>query len=281
MILGNDRAKLADGDAPQTLRSALYPVQIHGKTYNLYDTMGLKYNSDTINDNGKALGSLYRLVTDLSDSGGINLIVFVIKRGGLTRSLHQNYTLFHRGFCDSKVQIVMVITGCEELEPTMDTWWTENEPPFTLSGMSFADHACVCAFNGPRIGSGRHSNEDRFRKSKEMVSKLLVQRCMSDGWKNVRTLLLSSLSRPIEAFQFSNKLTRRDLVCHCYTYFASRKHQLSTPASTITSQIFSLAQKRKKLSMRYARRVNRSRISGSSICPTVYIFYDHSRYSQP
>jgi len=194
MILGDERAKVADGDTPQTLRSAIYPVQIHGTTYNLHDTMGLKSGSDTNEDYGKALGNLYRLVIDLSDSGGVNLIVFVIKRGRFTRSLHQNYTLFHRGFCDSKVPIVMVVTGCEEMEPTMDTWWIENEPSFTLSGMSFADHACVCAFNGPGVSSGRYYNEDRFKKSREVVSKLLVQRCMSDGWKNVRKFLFSSLS---------------------------------------------------------------------------------------
>ena len=187
MILGSDRARVADGQVAQTLRSAVYPAEIQRMTYDLHDTMGFKYSSDTIDDNAKALGNLYRLVTDLSNSGGVNLIVFVMKRGKFTRTLHQNYNLVHRGLFDSKVPIVIIVTGCEDVEPTMDTWWIENEPSFTLSGMSFADHACVCAFNGPTTSNGGvRFNEDLFKASVDVVRKLLVQHCMSDGWKNVR-----------------------------------------------------------------------------------------------
>jgi hypothetical protein len=263
MILGSDRAKVADGQVAQTLRSAVYPAEIQGTTYNLHDTMGLKYSSDTIDDNAKALGNLYRLVTDLSNSGGVNLIVFVMKRGKFTRTLHQNYTLFHRGFCDSKVPIVIIVTGCEDVEPTMNTWWIENEPSFTLSGMSFADRACVCAFNGPtKTSGGVRFNEDLFKASVDVVRKLVVQHCMSDGWKNVTTLLFRSLSGFTETFQFNSRLSRRD---PAYSFSASRKQPLSTSASTIASQMFSLARKRKKLLVRYARPSKESRIRRSSI----------------
>jgi hypothetical protein len=63
------------------------------------------------------------LVTDLSNSGGVNLLVFVMKRGRLTETIYKNYDLFHHGFCNSNVPIVVVVTGCEDIEPTMDRWW--------------------------------------------------------------------------------------------------------------------------------------------------------------
>ena len=184
MILGGDRAKVTDGHVTQTLWSAVYRAEIQGTTYDLHDTMGLQYSSDTIDDNAKALGNLYCLVTDLSNSGGVNLIVFVMKRGKFMRTLHRNYTLFHHGFCDSKVPIVIIVTGCEDVESTMDIWW--NKPLFTLSGMLFAHHACMCAFHKPTTSScSVHCNENLFNASVEVVRELLVQHCMLDGWKNV------------------------------------------------------------------------------------------------
>jgi len=185
MVLGSDEATVDDGARGQTFKTAIYPVDIDGKTYNLYDTVGLGEHSGGTVDSTKATGKLCRLVTNLSNSGGVNLLVLVVKRGRLTQTIHKNYTLFHHGFCDSKVPIVIVVTDCENVEPTMDTWWTKNEQWFTQAGMSFNGHACVCAFRGRKTTSGDHNNEDLFKESVGVVKQVIVQFCVLNAWKMV------------------------------------------------------------------------------------------------
>ena len=199
MILGSDKAKVGDGAPGQTFRSTAYPVEIDGKIYSLHDTVGLgEYSGGTV-DSARAVRNLYRLVTDLSNSGGVHLLVFVMRRGRLTENIHKNYGLFHHVFCDSKVPIVIVITGCEDVEPTMDTWWINNESSFTKAGMLFSDHACVCAFRGTK-GSG-YRNIDLVAESVDVVKRLVVQNCMPNGWKKVCHPDLCHESRSLTIYQ--------------------------------------------------------------------------------
>ena len=186
MVLGSDKAKVGHGLLGETFKSTVYPADIDSKTYNLYDTAGLgEYSGGTV-DNSKAVRNLYHLVTDLSNSGGVNLLVFVFKCGRrLTETMHKNYTLFYHGFCDSKVPIVIIVTGCENVEPAMDMWWNDNESSFTQAKMLFNGHACVCAFKGRKTSTGEYRNEGLVQESVGMVKRLIVQHCMSSGWKKV------------------------------------------------------------------------------------------------
>ena len=186
MILGSDKAKVGDGARGQTFQSSVYPTEINGKFYHLYDTVGLGEHSGGTVDSAKAIRCLYQLLTNLSNGGGANLLVFVIRCGRLTETMKKNYNLFHYGFCDSKVPIVIVVTGCENAEPTMDAWWINNEESFSQAGMLFVGHACVCAFKGGRKRDGSYRNEDLFEESRELIRPLIVQHCMTTGWKKVR-----------------------------------------------------------------------------------------------
>ena len=186
VILGSDQAKVGNHLFEETFKSTVYPVKLHGKTYNLYDTIGLgEYRNGTV-DYPRAVRNLYRLVTDLSDSGGVNLLLFVIRCSQrLTETMHKNYTLIHHGFCDSEVPIVIVITGCEDVE-LMDVWWIDNEASFLKAGMLFVGHACVCASKGGRTRSGGYRNEELVYESVGVLQALIVENCMSNGWKKVR-----------------------------------------------------------------------------------------------
>ena len=119
MILRCNKAKVSDGVLRETFRSTIYPVEINGKTYNLHDTVRLgEYSGGTV-DSAKAAGNLYQLMKDLSNSGGVNLLIFVIKHSRLTETIHKNYVLFHYGFWNSQVPIVVIVTGYENVELTM------------------------------------------------------------------------------------------------------------------------------------------------------------------
>jgi len=183
MILGSDKAEVANRARGVTFESTVHPAKIDGKPYNLHDTVGLGEHSSGTADSAKAVRNLYRLVTDLSNSGGVNLLVFVIRQGRLTDTIHKNYVLFHHGFCDSKVPIVIILTHCEYVEPTMETWWIDNEASFTEAGMTFNGYACVCSFKGTERSGYR--NEILVGKSVEVVKPLVVQQCIPDGWKMV------------------------------------------------------------------------------------------------
>jgi hypothetical protein len=119
-------------------------------------------------------------VGDLSDAGGINLLVFVIKCGGSIEIMRKQYGLLHHGFCDSKVPIVIVVTGCENVRPNVDTWWINNQSKLTQAGMLFDGHACMSAFTGR---NGGYHNKDLVEESVEVVRRLVVQHCMSNSWK--------------------------------------------------------------------------------------------------
>lgn len=124
-------------------------------------------------------------MADLSNGGGINLLIYVIRRNKRpAESMRKNYSLIHHGFCDSKVPIVIVVTGCEKVQPTMDTWWIENEGSFTQARMLFDGHACVCTFKGAET-NGRFRNEDLVEESVEVIKQIVVQHCTGDGWKQV------------------------------------------------------------------------------------------------
>jgi len=185
MILGSDKAKVGHGLLGETVTNTIYSVEIDGKAYNLHDTVGLGEHRGGTVDNPRAVRNLYRLVTDLSDLGGVNLLVFVMKQDRLTETIHKHYTLFHGGFCDSKVPIVIVVTGCENVQPTMDTWWIDHERSLTQAGMSFDGYACVCAFKEATTKNGSSYNEDLVEDSVYVVRKLVVQNCRSHGWKKV------------------------------------------------------------------------------------------------
>jgi hypothetical protein len=234
LILGSDEAKVSNRARGVTFESTVYQVVLFGKTYSLHDTVGLGEHSSGTVDSAKAVGNLYRLVTDLSSSGGVNLLVFVIKCGRLTDAIHKNYTLFYRAFCDSKVPILIVVTGCEAVKlPPMDTWWIENEPWFTQAGMSFNGHACVCAFKGTKVGGYR--NRDLVEESSKVVKQRVVQRCAPNGWKMVS--LQSGSLKPQNLpkhFQYSHRLIGlKRLSDPLLTCFGHHKYHLSIPTFTI------------------------------------------------
>jgi hypothetical protein len=216
MILGSDKAKVGHGALGETFRSTAFPVEIAGKIYSLHDTVGLgEYSGGTV-DSAKAVRNLYRLVTDLSNSGGVNLLVFVIKCGRLTENMHKNYGLFHHVFCDSRVPIVIIITGCENVEPAMDTWWINNESSFTKAGMSFNDHACVCAFRGTKASG--YCNMYLVEESVDVVKRLIVENCMPNGWEKVCHPNLSHESRGLTIYRNTFNLATNCLASKGYRF---------------------------------------------------------------
>ena len=207
-ILGSDNARDDRGSLQQPLNSVVHPVKIEGDTYNLHDTVGLGAH----NDAAKAMRKLYRLLDDLSNAGGINLLIYVVKCDKRpVETMRKTYSLIHHGFCDSKVPIVIVATGCENMEPTMDQWWTDHKAPFKAAGMSFEGHACVCTIQGTKTGDGGYRFQDLVEKSESEVTELILRHCNPNGWKKVSTVsTIPEALNLLKYFPLRNRLTRRN-----------------------------------------------------------------------
>ncbi|THU88015.1 hypothetical protein K435DRAFT_866672 [Dendrothele bispora CBS 962.96] len=183
---GETRAPISSGAIGCTFESKAYETTIKNTLYRLYDTAGLDEGSEGKVATKEAMGHLKGLIRSLSsESGGVNLLVFVFRSPGrLTDIVEENYRTFYEGFCDKGVPIVMVVTGLEDEEPTMDNWWKENRGVFEGKEICFADVACITATRG-RVAedSHRRKNDEEYDFSVTLVKELLVKNCRNSGWR--------------------------------------------------------------------------------------------------
>jgi len=180
-ILGSDMTSAVNRVGGKALENT---VEIKGKTYLLHDTVGLGEHSGM--NGAEIVGKIYRLLTHLSDNGGVNLLIFVVRRNTPFETMRKYYSLLHRGLCDSKVPIVIVVTGFESVRPNGDPWWTKNEGSLTEAGMSFDGHACVRTPKEGKTNTGHCHDENLVKESVGVLRELVVRCCMLTGWENVR-----------------------------------------------------------------------------------------------
>lgn len=148
LLLGQNRADVSDKAVGCTFNFQKYDTP----NFNLYDTVGLSEGGmdavDILNKekirilffvdsaNGTvrpdlAMKQLMTLIKSLKD--GVSLLVFVIEKGRVKKSLSENYNLFVDGLCMKNVPVVLVITHCE-METVQGTWWQENQQHFEEYG---------------------------------------------------------------------------------------------------------------------------------------------------
>jgi hypothetical protein len=124
MLKGRGNAFVSSSVKGVTFGCARYEKKIRGSTYVMFDTAGL---NETDYGSVPAHQQLYKLMRQLE--GGLTLLVYVMRAPRLKSSSKANYEVFYRGFCQSGVPIIIIITGLEH-EPNMDKWWE----PFRLFG---------------------------------------------------------------------------------------------------------------------------------------------------
>lgn len=164
--LDHDIARTSSGASSCTLDARPYDVAIQGRDFRIFDTVGLN-EPQSLRDPDCLIGAInkaYRLVRYLSDTGGINLLVFCVRRGRITANMQQNYLLFNDFLCHKKVPIALVITHLEH-EENMEDWWLENQSYFTECGIRVVGHACTTT---------KREFGDRYHSSRQVVHDLLI-----------------------------------------------------------------------------------------------------------
>ncbi|KAH0827578.1 P-loop containing nucleoside triphosphate hydrolase protein [Lanmaoa asiatica] len=194
LILGldHDVARISSGASSCTLDARPYDVTIQERDFRIFDTVGLN-EPHSLRDPDCLIGAInkaYRLVRYLSDTGGINLLVFCIRRGRITANMQQNYLLFHDFLCHKKVPIAVVITHLEN-EENMENWWQDNCPHFTECGIHVVGHACITT---------KRQFGDRYHSSRQAVHDLLISHGCGAGFTQERVSWLTELFQKLLDF---------------------------------------------------------------------------------
>ena len=174
MLSGGPRAEVNSGATGATFQYECYEKDIGGRQVNIYDTVGLNEADGGTVSAAQAIQKLYELMCKLND--GVSLLVYVMRSPRLKKTIQDNYKLFYEIFCETKVQIVILITGLED-EDDMDAWWKDNEKTFLNREMEFSGAACITAIMGKK---DRYKEE--FTQSREKVEKLILNHCAQKPW---------------------------------------------------------------------------------------------------
>lgn len=192
MGLDHDVAKTSSGASSCTLDAKSYDITIRGRDFRIYDTVGLN-EPQSLRDPDCLIGAInkaYRLVTYLSETGGINLLVFCVRRGRITANMQQNYMLFHDFLSHKKVPIALVITHLEH-EENMEDWWLYNHPHFADCGIHIIGHACITA---------KREFSDRYHISRQLVHDLLIAHGCGAGFTQEKVSWVTELFQKLLDF---------------------------------------------------------------------------------
>jgi len=151
-------------DAQQcTMSSKQYAFAVGGREFHIWDTVGLEEPDMGVNGYLAAVEKSLELIQELSQRGGVNLLLFCMRGNRVTATTQSNYRLFYEVLCGSAVPIALVITHLER-EPVMENWWTRNYMGLEKYGIKSAGHACVTGL----------PNHSKYADSKVAIEKLLV-----------------------------------------------------------------------------------------------------------
>ncbi|KAG2131408.1 P-loop containing nucleoside triphosphate hydrolase protein [Suillus bovinus] len=192
-----------------TLQWKEYTMGFDGGSYKVFDTIGLEEPQLGIKEYIESVENAYRLVRELDENGGIDLLLFCVRAGRVTATLQSNYRLFHEFLCEKKVPIVLVITNLER-ETRMEDWWDRNKETFDKYKIQVAGHACITAANKL---DGRH--RDRYEESRITIRKL-VKEFTADGqkqaWTGGHSLFVSFMLKLKELLVGGSHVKRKDIV---------------------------------------------------------------------
>jgi len=105
------------------------------------------------------------LICEVSEAGGVDLLLLCISGNRIRATALSNYRLFYEALCNKKVPVALVITHLER-ERLMENWWERNEARILGYGIRSVGHACV---------TGLSDNGGKSRKSRDAMLHLLSQ----------------------------------------------------------------------------------------------------------
>ncbi|KAF8552211.1 P-loop containing nucleoside triphosphate hydrolase protein, partial [Imleria badia] len=143
LIAGENISETSSSAVGCTLNYKRHFLRLGDQRFAIWDTAGLDEGTEGTVPAEKAEAYLKQLLRDLVKANGIDLLVYCVRGTRVRSALLTNYHLFYSAICRKKVPIAIVITGLENQEGNMDTWWLKNERQFSALQMRFDNYACV------------------------------------------------------------------------------------------------------------------------------------------
>lgn len=162
LIAGRQIAQTSPDVQGCTMSFKPYTFPVNGRTFHIWDTVGLEEPEMGVNGYLPAIEQACDLIQQLTNRGGVDLLLFCIRGNRVTATTQSNYRLFYEVLCRSQVPIALVITHLER-EADMEKWWERNVDSLEKYGIKAAGHACV-------TGLPTHS---KYPESRQNIARLL------------------------------------------------------------------------------------------------------------
>jgi len=170
LMAGEERAEIS----PDTLRCTMhwkeYPIAFDGYNYRVFDTIGLTEPQLEIQDYLDTIVDARNLIMKLDSEGGIDLLLFCVRAGRVSKITQNNYRLFYEWLCEKKFPIVLVITGLER-ETNMEDWWDRHGDSFEKSKIFVNGHACITA----AANKLNERHQQLYEESRQLVCNLVKE----------------------------------------------------------------------------------------------------------
>ncbi|KIJ11354.1 hypothetical protein PAXINDRAFT_23588, partial [Paxillus involutus ATCC 200175] len=143
-IAGRKVADISPDVGRGTMSSTKHAIRVGQRSYNIWETVAMDRPGIGVNPCLVALEEAFTLIQQLSEHGGVNLLLFCISGSDITATMRINYRLFYKVLCGKEVSIVFVITHLEQ-EEVMENWWIRNAKNTESLNHSLmgVGHACV------------------------------------------------------------------------------------------------------------------------------------------
>ncbi|KAG6328584.1 hypothetical protein ID866_10505 [Astraeus odoratus] len=142
LIAGEPKVEVSQGTLSNASGSRGYRIDIGPYRFRLWDTTDLNQPDVRADEFMAAIDQASRLIRSLTDAGGINLLLFCVRKDTLSPRIQANYRLFYEVLCDKEVPIGLVITHLEH-EDNMEDYWTKISESLKQWDVVTIGHACV------------------------------------------------------------------------------------------------------------------------------------------
>ncbi|KAG6375559.1 hypothetical protein JVT61DRAFT_3123 [Boletus reticuloceps] len=196
LIAGKKVCETSSGALGCTLEYRRHLLDLGDQHYAIWDTAGLDEGTQGTVPAEKAEAYLKQLLHELVQNNGVDLLVYCVRGTRVRSALLTNYHIFYSAICRRKVPIAIVITGLENQEGNMETWWYRNEPHFGLLKMFFESHACVTTLESSVENA---LLRERREVSRAAVNKMITNTCRTEQWRPPERSWIESAHSDIRA----------------------------------------------------------------------------------
>jgi hypothetical protein len=218
LVAGREVSATSSGAAGCTLEYKHHVLDLGdpSQRFAIWDTAGLDEGTHGSVPAEKAEMYLKQLLRDLGRTGGIDLLVYCVRGTRVRSALLWNYDLFYSAICRKKVPIAIVVTGLENQEGSMESWWEQNQHEFSALKMHFDNHACVTTVTPLEPLTQSTTLGGRLGESKVAVMNLITTTCRTKKWKPAERSWIETAFSDIRAMMSPKENVRlaNVIVCH-------------------------------------------------------------------